>query len=315
MYFSSFNNNIRNSQFKVRKGADGIHLFDRKTGINVLLNEYIPPKSSWTNCPRQVSIALTNLCYLEFPHCYAPKKASKLHKNKVKQWLVELDNAGCFGIGFGGGEPTLYPDLVEICQFGQLNTNLAISLTTHGHHLNKSLIYQLKDHINFLRVSMDGIYSTYESIRGKLFDDLKYNLSLLSGNIPFGINYVVNSRTIDDLENAAHLIESFGASELLLLPEEQVGLGRQIDKITLSRLQLWVSQYRGILKLTVSSRYQHEFETANALITENEKTAFAHIDASGILKNTSFDNVGYPIDHLGVIAAFNKLNNYDKEYF
>ncbi|MGZ5579026.1 MAG: radical SAM protein [Methylobacter sp.] len=129
---------------KLRRGPDGIHLFDRKSGTNILIDEQIPLMSSWTNCPRQVSIALTNACDLKCAHCYALKRRAQLSKEQVKHWMAELDETGCFGIGFGGGEPTLHPDLVEPCQFGQRETGLAISLTTHGHRLTDSLISQLR---------------------------------------------------------------------------------------------------------------------------------------------------------------------------
>lgn len=151
---------------KVRSGPDGIHIFDRRTGTNALINEVIPPRESWTISPRQVSIALTNACNLKCSHCYAPKTAAVLGKEQVTQWMKQLDTAGTFGIGFGGGEPTLHPDLAEICKFGQRNTNLAMSMTTHGHRLTAELVDKLANNLNFIRISMDGVEDTYEQIRG-----------------------------------------------------------------------------------------------------------------------------------------------------
>ncbi|MFK5894551.1 MAG: radical SAM protein [Pseudomonadota bacterium] len=286
---------------KVRKGPDGIHLFDRDSGTNVLIDEYIPPATSWTNCPRQVSIALTNACDLKCIHCYASKQAAWLSKEYVKKWMIELDKAGCFGIGFGGGEPTLHPNLVELCQFGIEETGLAISLTTHGHKLDEGLIFQLK---NFIRVSMDGVGQTYESIRGRPFEDLKQNLSFLKGQIPFGINYVVNHRTINDLDVAAQVAEVNGATELLLLPEEPFGLGKEIDVLTFARLQKWITYYKGNLRLSISSRYQEKLDTLVTLKNEPDHLAFAHIDAKGVLKRTSFDKVGYDIGNSELLTIF-----------
>jgi len=74
----------RESIMKVRKGPDGIHLFDRNTGVNILLDETIPPSSSWSASPRQVSIALTNACDLVCPHCYAPKRKAVLELDGVR---------------------------------------------------------------------------------------------------------------------------------------------------------------------------------------------------------------------------------------
>ncbi len=295
------------SVFKIRRGPDGVHLFDRKTGSNILLDEYVPSFSYWTKCPRQVSIALTNTCNLHCRHCYAPKQSARLAKEQVKQWMLELDKAGCFGIGFGGGEPTLHPNLVELCEFGQQETGLAISLTTHGHTLSESLIGQLEHAVNFIRVSMDGVGATYERIRGRSFEKLMQNLTLLKGRIPYGINYVVNQYTIDDLSEAVRFVEASGADELLLLPEEPIGLGKKIDGTTLERLQTWVACYKGSIRLSISSSYRDMVDSLIALEKEPDYLAFAHIDANGQFKLTSFEQWGYVIGKAGVLTEFAKL--------
>jgi MoaA/NifB/PqqE/SkfB family radical SAM enzyme len=69
--------------------------------------------------------------------------------------MLELDEVGCLGIGFGGGEPTLHPNIEELCHFGKTETNLAITMTSHGHRLSEPLIENLKESVNFLRISMD----------------------------------------------------------------------------------------------------------------------------------------------------------------
>lgn len=296
------------NRIKIRRGPDGIHVFDRASGTNLLLNETPPPPDSWTYSPRQVSIALTNACDLSCVHCYAAKKPANLNKEVVKRWMLEFDSAGSFGIGFGGGEPTLHPDIVEICRFGQEYTGLAISMTTHGHRLNSNLIAQLKPFIHFLRVSMDGVGSTYEAMRGRSFDDLLGKLELLKKQIPFGINYVVNHKTIKDLSAAAEMASAYGATELLLLPEEGVGLGKKIDLKTIEELQLWVENYKGDLRLSISASYQSIVDTQLPLIKEPAHLAFVHIDAEGILKESSFDKVGLKIDEANVLEVFNRLS-------
>lgn len=74
---------------KSRFGPNGVHLFDRNTGLNVLLEELRPKESVWSISPRQVSIALTNLCDLRCAHCFAPKHKALLHTDQVLTWLKE----------------------------------------------------------------------------------------------------------------------------------------------------------------------------------------------------------------------------------
>ena len=122
---------------KLRLGPNGFHLFDRSSGLNVLLDEMHPTEASWSKSPRQVSIALTNFCDLRCRYCYAPKHKASLHTDSVLRWLKELDTEGCLGIGFGGGEPTLHPDFVNICKRVAGETQLAVTFTTHGHRLTR----------------------------------------------------------------------------------------------------------------------------------------------------------------------------------
>jgi len=300
-------NKKNNNKIKTRFGPDGIHLFDRQTGLNILLDETVPPISQWTISPRQVSIALTNLCNLKCTHCYAPKTNSFLNKESVKLWMKELDKSGSFGIGFGGGEPTLHPDFYELCQFGHNETSLAMTFTTHGHTLNDSLVSLIEKFIDFTRVSMDGVGKTYESIRGCSFDKFLEKLSLLKGRVNFGINYVVNSQTIKDLDQAIQIAESYGASEFLFLPEEAVGLGNQIDVATIEQLSSWVSEYKGNIRLSISSVRKNSVNYLKALDKEAEYLAYSHIDANGYLKKTSFEQSGYQIKESGVINSYKKL--------
>ena len=157
---------------KKRIGPDGVHFFDRANGNNILINELLLPEADWTVAPRQISVALTNICDLHCKFCYAPKIKASLPFDYLKKWLKEIDQLGTFGVGFGGGEPTLYPKFAEICEFTANETDLAVTFTTHGHRLTDDLLSNLKGNVNFIRISIDGVGTTYEKFRGRKFDKL-----------------------------------------------------------------------------------------------------------------------------------------------
>lgn len=293
--------------YKVRYGPDGVHLFDRNIGVNILMDEIEVPESKWSRSPRQVSIALTNLCNLNCTHCYAPKSSSELDLSALKEWLLELDKNGCFGVGFGGGEPTLYKGFVDLCEFGSKETELAITFTTHGHTLTEKLISKLKGHVNFIRVSMDGVGDNYESIRGKKFTDLLRSLTLLQDRIAYGINFVVNATTVNDLDRAIAICEKYGASELLLLPEVCSGLGTGIDEQSLMTLHKWAKGYKGSVRLSVSEPFKAEFQVIEPCIKEADIQAYIHINANGEIKRNSFTNESVLIGQNGVLRAIEKL--------
>ena len=295
------------SRFKIRAGPAGLHFFDRSTGVNILVDEIKPPPEIWSTAPRQVSIALTNACDLECAHCYAPKRPATLAFEQLTVWLAELDANGCIGVGFGGGEPTLYPRLAELCSFATKETNLAVTMTTHAHHLDDQMLRELSGNLNFIRVSMDGVGATYEAIRGKSFNTLVDRIKALSRLMPFGINFLVNSNTINDLHSATELAAKLGASEFLLLPEVPVRDRKGIDDETAVKFHKWVNEYRGSVPLSVSQIGADGLPTCDPLGFETGLAAFAHIGASGFLKRTSFDSVGTRIGVGGVLAALNSL--------
>jgi MoaA/NifB/PqqE/SkfB family radical SAM enzyme len=294
-------------QPKVRGGPDGLYFFDRDTGVNILLDEIEVPQADWATAPRQVSIALTNACDLHCPYCYAPKHSTKLSITRITAWLDELDNNGTVGVGFGGGEPTLYPSLADICQYAAQKTGLAVSFTTHAHHLNTRLVQKLKGNVHFLRVSMDGIGRTYETLRGKSFQAFIKQLNYVREIAPFGINFVVNIKTIHDLDNAVAIAHNEGAAEFLLLPEQPVlGIGG-INGETMHTLRAWVSAYRGRMRISISDTCAENFPVCNPFSKESGLFAYAHIDADGVLKRSSYDLKGVPIGGGSVIKALQNL--------
>jgi sulfatase maturation enzyme AslB (radical SAM superfamily) len=305
--------NIINSRLKVRAGPAGLHFFDRTTGINILVDEITPPTSAWSAAPRQVSVALTNACDLACSHCYAPKNPAILAFDRLTSWLAELDANGCIGVGFGGGEPTLYPRLTELCSYAARKTNLAVTMTTHAHRLSDQLLNELAGTLHFVRVSMDGVGPTYESIRRRPFDALLERITALSRIAPFGVNYVVNSKTVGDIDAAVLLAVDLGASEFLLLPEEPVGRGSGIDNETTMTLRKWVNEYRGSVPLAVSEGGAEGLPTCNPLNAEMGLAAFAHIDASGVMKRTSYDSSGVSIGESGVMATLVTLKAIEQE--
>lgn len=296
-----------NSKIKYRVGPAGLHIFNRATGLNVLFDELQPPPENWSRAPRQVSIALTNICDLACHHCYAPKNKNSLSYNPLKSWLRELDENGCFGVGFGGGEPTLYPQLTNLCAYASNCTKLAVTMTTHGHRLTNDLIDALAGNVHFIRISMDGIDATYESIRGRSFYALLQRIEKIREIVQFGINFVVNSKTIHDLDNALEIAEQLGATEFLLLPEVPVGNGCQIDVETSRKLKKWVQGYRGRLPLAVSEYGADGLPTCDPLIAEQGLISYAHITASGELRLNSYVTKGVKISKKGLITALDQL--------
>ena len=291
---------------KTRLGSLGVHLFDRASGLNILFDEARVDRAAWSTAPRYMSIALANACDLHCAFCYASKAPNRLAQDRVLSWALELDANGCFGIGFGGGEPTLYPRFSTLCRNVHTNSGLAITMTTHGHWFTPALVTELTGAVSFIRLSMDGIGRTYERIRGRSFTEFLRALKLVRATSRFGINYVVNADTIDDLPRAAEFAFASGAEELLLLPETSTNGQIRVEPGSLERLSEWVAANYRRRRIAMSA---HGAEAIDAPILptndhEHGTYDFMHIDAAGILKVSAFASAGIPVaDHGSLMEA------------
>lgn len=237
---------------QIRYGPEGIHHFWRETGTNVLFDEIQVARYRWSTAPRHVSIALTNACDLACPYCYAARDTKAIPFDRLAAWLLELDQNGCLGVGFGGGEPTLYFKLIDICRFATAITSLAVTLTTHGHRIDEEMSMQLSGNVNFCRVSMDGIGRTYEANRNRPFMDLTAKLPLIRCIAPFGINVVVDRDTVGQLDEICELANKYGASQLLLLPKRPTPNDPGIDPKSMESLRVWISENSNSIALAIS---------------------------------------------------------------
>lgn len=288
-------------------GNEGIHFFDRKTGLNILFDEITVPVERFSLAPKYVSIALTNICNLKCSHCYAPKSSDSLDFELLKIWLKDLDANGTLGVGFGGGEPFLYEKITELCEYISSETSLALSITTHGHQLTEEIVEFLKDKVNFYRLSMDGIGSVYENIRGRSFIQFIDNVKKVSRYSKFGINYVINEKTIDLLDDAIKLAEDLGALEFLLLPQMTTEKEQGISDQKLSQLRNWVHQKKCKVRLAISSTFSDGFPICSFNEKPQTQPRILHIDAKGVLKTTSFATEGLSIagDLMSSVKIFN----------
>lgn len=154
---------------------------------------------------------------------------------------------------------------------------------------------------------MDGVGPTYEALRGRSFAALRRRIEMVRRLAPFGINFVVNARTLPDLSPATALAAAEGASEFLLLPERASRDRGGIDERTRDALRLWVSAYSGTIPLAVSESDAVGMPICNPLPAESGLRTYAHIDAEGVLKRSSYDVDGIVIGVDGVMAALSML--------
>lgn len=290
---------------KLRATPQGYLAFDRRSGLNVLIDEVAPEKRS--AAPAMVSFSLTNRCNLHCPHCFVAKGRSDLPLSLLGKWLVELDGNGCLEVGFGGGEPLLHPDFAAICDFVHSRTEMACTVTTNGTLLTDEMIESIKASVDFCRISMDGWGLVHERSRGVPFDALLSTIERVAKRIRVGVNYLVNDETLGDLDRTVRLLETLAVEEILLLPEIGAGGATILSEDGISALREWVASYGGSLRLRGSERTCAGMLPSVSPPGDEDLFRYVHVDADGIMKADSFATTGTPIGTGLFLEAFQLL--------
>ena len=154
-------------------------------------------------------ISLTDKCNLRCVYCMPEDKvyennliSDTLSFNDYKFIINGLSQVGIKKIKFTGGEPLLYPHLIELIKYAHYECNIDdISITTNGIGLNE-IAYELKrSGLKSVNISLDSLKSyKYKSITrgGNLTDVLKSINRCLELGIKVKINCVVIKRFNDD---------------------------------------------------------------------------------------------------------------------
>ena len=270
------------------RSNSGLEFFQRETGMHYLFDE-IPPFRGISYAPRYLSIALTTECNLSCPFCYVDKsKKLELNPAFVKGIVHEAEKCEALAVSFGGGEPTLYPYLEEVLKFTHEETKLAVGMTSNCTENLLRLTPAISQYVDFLRLSMDGINDTYYKHRGIPFENFVKRINYLLKFYKIGINYLVDETTIDDLDEAFVMMKDWGIRELLLLPREP-----DCPDSVIKRLHEWIeaNKNKGIL-MEISSARRGDLSFLAPYRDDDDSLDYAHIDANGILKASSFMKEG-----------------------
>ena len=154
-------------------------------------------------------ISLTDKCNLKCVYCIPEYEVDKnnlmndtLSLHDYKFIINGLSQVGIRKIRFTGGEPLLYPHLIELIKYTSIECNINdIAITTNGIGLDE-MAYELKQSgVKTVNISLDSLKSyKYKSITrgGNLADVLKSINICLSLGIKVKINCVVINGFNDD---------------------------------------------------------------------------------------------------------------------
>ena len=117
-------------------------------------------------------IQLTNRCNLSCTYCYTESgpqpDGGSLPLSTAKNIVADVAAAGGHAVMLSGGEPTLYPDLIELLDYTCGDEGLAVTLVTNGTYLRPELVDTLVRHSCTVQVSLDAVHEKgYKEARGR----------------------------------------------------------------------------------------------------------------------------------------------------
>lgn len=165
------------------------------------MNDFLP------GAPLTINWAVTNKCNFKCSHCYSRNDPSdELDITMLFKCIEGVAKAGVLSINFGGGEPLLRKDLMELVKFASQN-GLGVSMNSNGFLINIGKAAELKDNgFSKVGISIDShrpvVHDEFRGVRGSHEKAVRALDCLNKAGIETSISTVIckiNHRDIDAL--------------------------------------------------------------------------------------------------------------------
>lgn len=193
--------------------------------------------------PFFVIVSVTQKCNLNCSFCYNTEyvrynNPSEMNTEQVKQIIDKLSDAGCLGIGFNGGEPTLRDDICELVSYAN-SKDLIPLIATNATLIDKKYAEKLRSSgLCYAQVSLDGNPGTHDFLRGKkgtYKETLKGLKNLVDSGVYVSVAMVVTKKNYYEIEHVLDIAKEYKASKFEILDYQR--LGKAEDDIDLSPQQ------------------------------------------------------------------------------
>jgi len=184
----------------------------------IQLSSEIKSPSNSFYVPESVHIELTEHCPLSCPMCYKNSVVSELPIDFLLGVIRQAGEMKVFQIALGGGEPLMYPNLIDVVR-GISRYGMASTITTSGVGLTNGLGANLKQAgLNHIQISLNGSTEAVHSHSRDGFDIGIEALRILQkSGISYGINWVARMDNVDDFPAMVELAKLHKVGNLNIL--------------------------------------------------------------------------------------------------
>lgn len=177
---------------------------------------------------RVLQIHPTRRCNLRCLHCYSvsgPEQSEALEPALLASALRDASTEGYNVAGFSGGEPLLYRPLAAVLSTAK-ECGMTTTVTSNGMLMTKRRLQPLKQLVDLLAISLDGVPDSHNRMRGseRAFLAMESHLdNLRMSGIPFGFIFTLTQHNVHELAWVAEFAVQQGAALLQIHPLEIVG--------------------------------------------------------------------------------------------
>ena len=188
---------------------------------------------------------ILNNCNLRCKHCYDWKEKEIVLSfgqlcKVVDDYVFFLKKMGFNGeISLTGGEPTMHKQLIDLIEYiKQKEVYIGLYILTNGVNISDEFIAIVKKYNIGVQVSLDGLESTHDDIRGKgSYNKTVSNITkLLANGVRVAVHYVIMRKNMEDIKPFILQLNSIGVKRINFSTLIPIGPGAQEQVV--SNIQL-----------------------------------------------------------------------------
>lgn len=191
---------------------------------------------SFTSNLERCELILTDRCNFKCSYCRGMTSENKgdISFENAIEIVDKWTSHGLKNIRFSGGEPTIWPNLIELVKHTKSKQSIQhIALSTNGSANSSIYLDLLNAGVNDFSISLDACCAmTADKMAGtnSKFQKICENIKLLSELTYVTVGVVLDERNNSELNNIIEYATSLGVSDIRIIPSAQSNHKLNLDK-------------------------------------------------------------------------------------
>lgn len=190
-------------------------------------------KKGCCNVPYSVNISVTERCPLTCPFCFHEyDHFAELSYQQICDYIDELSQLGTAQVQFSGGEPLVYPYILDSIAYAHLK-GIRVVISSSGITVTGEVANKLKDAgLDCCYISLNGSTALIHEITREGYELAINALEIFKKvGLTTAINWVAYHENVRDFEHVVELAKSFNVKHISIMPMKQCGGSRFFSNI------------------------------------------------------------------------------------